>query len=267
MTNYIQTGLLLALEALQRPSWAYHHLWGHIDERLLLRFHRMDDNGQRLNLRSLNEVLCLITEGDATVFARLTEQFSSYFGQRADSAKASSPIPFQSEASLDLQQLVFCLTSLLRPDKVVEVGVGRGATTRAILMALKENQKGHLYSIDFPALREGYTQDIGMLVTESLRSQWTLILGPSQQELQRLLPTLGRIELFVHDGAHSYYAQRADYEAAADYLATGGVLVSDDVNNGSFLEVSRARAMRALLIRQSKADPIGFAFKNSTMET
>jgi predicted O-methyltransferase YrrM len=266
MTNYIQTGLLLALEALQRPSWAYHHLWGHIDERLLLRFHRVDENGRRANLRSLNEALCLVTEGDATVFAQLSERFLSYSGQRGASAGTASPIPLQSEASLELQQLVFCLTSLLRPDKVVEVGVGRGATTRAILTALKENQKGHLYSIDFPALRPGYAQDIGMLVTETLRAQWTLILGPSRRELQRLLPTIGRIELFVHDGAHSYYAQRADYEAAADYLAPGGVLISDDVNNGSFLEVSRARGMRALLIYQSKTDPIGLAFKNSTIE-
>jgi len=267
VTNYAQTGLLLALEALQKPSWAYYHLLGHIDERLLLRFHRMDENGRHANLRSLNEALYLVTGGDATVFVQLSERFLSYSGQRGASAGTASPIPLQSEASLDLQQLVFCLTSLLRPDKVVEVGVGRGATTRAILMALKENQKGHLYSIDFPALRPGYAQDIGMLVTETLRDQWTLILGPSQRELQRLLPTLGRIELFVHDGAHSYYSQRADYEVAADYLAPGGVLVSDDVNNSSFLEVSRAKGMRALLMHQSKADPIGFAFKNSTIET
>jgi len=266
VTNYAQTGLLLALETLQKPSWAYYHLWGHIDERLLLRFHRVDDNNRRANLRSLNEALCLVTEGDATVFARLRDHFLSCSGQRGASAGAPSPIPSQSEASLELQQLVFCLTSLLRPDKVVEVGVGRGATTCAILTALKENQKGHLYSIDFPALRVGYAQDIGMLVNETLRAQWTLILGPSQRELQRLLPTIGRIELFVHDGAHSYYAQRADYEAAVDYLAPGGVLITDDVNNDSFLEVSRASGMRAFLVQQPKTDPIGIAFKNSTIE-
>lgn len=266
MTNYAQTGLLLALEALQRPSWAYHHLWGHIDERLLLRFHRVDDNNRPTNLRSLNEALCLVTEGDATAFARSSERFISFSRQRGASAGARSPIPIQSEASFELQQLVFCLTSLLRPNKVVEVGVGRGATTRAILTALKENQKGHLYSIDFPALRPRYTQDIGMLVPENLRTQWTLILGPSQRELQRLLPKIGRIELFVHDGAHSYYAQRSDYETAANYLASGGVLVTDDVNNDSFLEVSRARGMRAFLVQQPKTDPIGLAVMNSTIK-
>lgn len=262
MTNYAQTGLLLALEALQKPSWAYYHLWGHIDERLLLRFHRVDDNKRRANLRSLNEAICLVTEGDATVFARLSERFLSPAPASEVSRQGPpSPIPVQSEAALELQQLVFCLTSLLRPDKVVEVGVGRGATTRAILTALKENQKGHLYSIDFPALRPGYAQDIGVLVSETLRAQWTLILGPSQRELQRLLSTIGRIELFVHDGAHSYYVQRADYRAAVSHLAPGGVLVSDDISNDSFLEVIEARGMRWLMIEQPKQDPIGVAFR------
>jgi len=44
----------------------------------------------------------------------------------------------------------WCLARHLRPQHVVETGVGRGVTSRAVLEALERNGHGHLWSMDLP---------------------------------------------------------------------------------------------------------------------
>ncbi len=261
LRNKLEICASLAWETLRRPRWAYHHFWGYVDERLLLRFHRANDGNMGANLKTINEALSVAAAEDAGFLAALNEQFAMVCGKQESPADTSSPIRAQNDASLELQRLVYCLTSLRRPDNVVEIGVGRGATTRAILLALQRNQKGHLYSIDFPALRRRYAQQIGDLVPEELRKRWSLILGPSQHELRKLLKKIGAVDLFVHDGAHSYHIQRADYECAVERLGPGGYLISDDVNNESFEEVAASNRLHRFFVRQSKKDPIGVAIR------
>lgn len=43
-----------------------------------------------------------------------------------------------------------------KPERVIETGVARGASSQAILQALEENRKGHLYSIDMPNVNAKY---------------------------------------------------------------------------------------------------------------
>lgn len=258
--RYLEAGALLLREMVCRPRWAWYHLWGHVDERYLLPFHqsRLADTGRYRT--SFDEILARARQASGAPGGPFAEEFQAWL---QDEEVETSAISRRSDGSNELLRLVWRMTLLLRPEKVVEVGVGRGASTRTILTAMRRNGKGHLYSVEFPALRHGYAEEVGVLVDADVRNRWTLLVGPSQVVLPGLRKNLGIVDLFVHDGAHSYHVQRGDYEEAVRSLKSGGVLISDDVNNDSFLEVAERNGLESFLLDQGKSFPIGVAFKTS----
>jgi predicted O-methyltransferase YrrM len=141
------------------------------------------------------------------------------------------------------QEYLYFLTRWLRPNKVVETGVDRGLSTAFILAALRDNGRGHLFSIDLPTAsyvdpltgttavsNVGSKTAPGFVVPPDLRSSWSLILGDSRVELPRLLNQVGLIDLFVHDSEHTFQAMSEEYRIAMAHLRPGGILASDDVN-------------------------------------
>lgn len=149
----------------------------------------------------------------------------------------------------------------LRPEKVVETGVCNGTSSLAILLALEENEKGELYSIDLPfkaeeSLKEfrdktfdGYggaaipsDKEPGWIIPENLRENWELKIGKSQKKLPRLLENLGKIDVFIHDSEHSFACMAFEYEMAWTYLKENGHIISDDINwNNAFEEFAKCR--------------------------
>ena len=135
---------------------------------------------------------------------------------------------------------VFC--RLLQPEVVIETGVGPGSTSSFLLMALKRNGRGRLYSVDFPGhytfqlekdLRdtmpdtEGYR--VGWLVPEKLRQNWSITLGDSNSELPNLLRHIGTADIFLHDSLHTYEHMMFEFQSVWPHIARGGLLLSDDV--------------------------------------
>lgn len=135
-----------------------------------------------------------------------------------------------------------------QPDTIVETGVCNGLSTLSILLALKKNENGHLYSIDYPfktdeSLREfrektfneyggaaiPIDKEPGWIIPDELRDNWTLITGKSQQELPKLLPKIDKLDLFIHDSEHSYPCMMFEYELAYHWLKNDGILLSDDI--------------------------------------
>lgn len=252
---------LLAGELVSRPTWAWYHIVGFLGERYPKRFYERRRRGAKEYMHSIDQVVAIVCGVSRTEGQRLFEEAAAvcqdYEGRRAYAA-----IRAGNDASPYLQRLVYCLAVCLRPETVVEVGVARGVTTRTLLVALRRNGRGHLYSVEFPSLRRGYVREVGELVTAELQSRWTLLWGPSQRQLPRVLRTVGVVGLFVHDGAHTYHIQRADYRNAMRHLGADGVLVSDDVNNDSFVESAEAHGLTWMLAEQpGKGDPIGVAFR------
>jgi predicted O-methyltransferase YrrM len=47
---------------------------------------------------------------------------------------------------------IYVIIRALKPNIIVETGVANGASSFYLLLALKRNKKGHLFSIDFPNL-------------------------------------------------------------------------------------------------------------------
>jgi hypothetical protein len=133
------------------------------------------------------------------------------------------------DADRAFARAVWCLSLHLRPDKVVETGVGRGITTRLILEALRRTRSGHLWSIDRPPLDRRLHAELGAAVPPDLRGRWTLLSGTSRRVLPGLLHRLAPIDLFVHDSLHTERNVRFELTRARGAISADGALVIDDV--------------------------------------
>ena len=124
-------------------------------------------------------------------------------------------------------RFLYHLTRFLKPEIIIETGVAAGLSSFMFLLALKQNTKGHLYSIDFNT----QTQDlkkIGWLVQDNLKERWTLELGNSKKILPTLLEKLKKCDLFFHDSNHSYEHMTWECETVWPYLKMA--LICDDIN-------------------------------------
>lgn len=160
--------------------------------------------------------------------------------------------------------ILYLLVRMARPDIVIETGIASGRSSSAILLALLENKKGKLYSIDLPRYysaskpdnyitKEGNTElsgfipedkEPGWLVPNYLRERWNVILGDSNIELPKLLAKFDKIDMFYHDGDHSYETMSLEFNLIWQVLKDGGFIVSDDIkwNNAFFNFMSRINA-------------------------
>ena len=145
---------------------------------------------------------------------------------------------------------LYSIVRALRPAAAVETGVCNGVSTAFLLLALKKNGSGRLYSIDYPEFAgadygpyefwEGKGgavipkgKEPGWMIPEELRESWELILGRSQERLLPLLERLGEIDLFMHDSEHSYECMSFEFGAAYDALRVDGVLIADDITQNT----------------------------------
>jgi hypothetical protein len=146
--------------------------------------------------------------------------------------------------------ILHVLSLALTPEVVVETGVASGRSSAATLEALRKNGKGKLYSVDLPQhyegdepgqyqTHEGNTElrgfvpkgeQPGWLIPDPLRERWQLILGDSNVELPKLLSTLPKVDIFYHDGDHSYETMIKEFAWAWEKIPSGGFLLSDDTD-------------------------------------
>lgn len=135
-----------------------------------------------------------------------------------------------SDGDWSLCRAVWCTILHTRPEVVIETGVARGVTSRIVLEALEENDRGHLWSIDlpYPFDRQLHAQ-IGAAVSDSCRTRWSYIEGTSSRRLPRLVADVGHVEVFIHDSLHTAKNQLFEMEQAASAMRPGGVILVDDI--------------------------------------
>ena len=168
------------------------------------------------------------------------------------------------DADAGLARAAWCITRHAPPDSVVETGVARGLSTRVVLEALARNGKGHLWSIDFPPLLEGWHDEVGALVPGRLRTRWTYIRGASRRRLPRLLLELGGLDFFVHTSLHTEPNARFEFEEAWRALRPSGVLLADAIDRSRAFSLLVERASpHASLVAQAEGKPqvFGIAVK------
>jgi len=169
-------------------------------------------------------------------------------------------IPSSFDASEDFAKLCYCMVRLRKPSTVIETGVGRGVISYYVLYALKENDKGHLYSIELPLpnLGQGYRYEVGKFVPLSLRARWTLTFGAGVRKMKGILDTVGTFNMFIHDSMHTYQNQLAEFRIALTGMKTGGIVISDDINNNALLEASEQFGCQPIVTTNNKSEYLGY---------
>ena len=141
--------------------------------------------------------------------------------------------------------VLYAVMRILRPEVVVETGVGSGVSSTFILTAMERNGAGRLYSIDLPLPDEGLLPEersTGWLVPERLRDRWEPAPGDARKELPVLLERLGRVDCFYHDSDHSYEHMTWEFSEAYPHIHPGGILLSDDITENAAWDEFAARA-------------------------
>ena len=260
----LRASLLLLLEAPVRPIWFAYRLRGYLDRYVLNGYHKSRVAEYEAHTRSYYEAISYVTQRDERRIRSINGDGHDGGAGALESFEndGQSPIPGRYDGTPELTSTIYLFCKLLKPAVVIETGVARGVTSRTILNALQENGTGHLYSVELPALLWGYRAHVGEMVPEDLRDRWSLRFGPSRRVLSGLLQDLGQIDIFIHDAAHSYHPQKAEYELALAHLSPAGILISDDVSNDAFVEVAEDHGCRWSIIQQPKANPIGLLVKS-----
>ena len=164
-------------------------------------------------------------------------------------------------AASEFAATTYALVKLLKPDIVVETGVGAGVSSWTILQAMEENAKGRLISIDLPTPNTELLPEVGYLVPTPLRSRWDLREGSSHKLLTQTLQEVGEIDIFQHDSRHSYVNQLREYKTAWPFIKQNGLLVSDDISNDALHDACQVWNLEPFIIRQGKDAPIGLVRK------
>jgi len=146
----------------------------------------------------------------------------------------------------------YAIVRALKPDIVLETGVANGVSTAYLLLALYENRKGSLHSIDAgdPSFLPP-SKSPGWVVPDPLCQRWTLHIGEAKKVLPELLNQLRNVDIFIHDSAHTREHMMFEFEQAYPHLKPGGVLIADDALwNSAFADFSKAvEARHAKIVR------------------
>jgi Methyltransferase domain len=146
-----------------------------------------------------------------------------------------------SDADMELCTAIWCAVKHARPAVVVETGVAHGISSRVVLEALAENDRGHLWSIDLPhPLNHELHGQTGVAVTDACRARWTYLEGESRRRLPPLVADVGAVGLFIHDSLHTAKNTLFEMEQAASVMPAGGVMLIDDIRgHGGFATFAR----------------------------
>jgi hypothetical protein len=125
---------------------------------------------------------------------------------------------------------VWCAVMHAQPGVVIETGVAHGVTSRIVLEALRQNDRGHLWSIDLPhPLNHQLHTQTGAAVTDDCRARWSYLPGSSRQRLPALVTDVGHVELFIHDSLHTARNTLFELDQAASVMPPGGIMLVDDI--------------------------------------
>ena len=138
---------------------------------------------------------------------------------------------YYSDADSSLCRASWCAALHTRPEVVIETGVARGVTSRIVLEALRQNDRGHLWSIDLPhPFDHQLHAQTGAAVTDACRRRWSYLEGSSSQRMPALVTKVGQVDLFIHDSLHTAKNTVFEMDQAASAMSPRGVMLVDDIS-------------------------------------
>lgn len=159
-------------------------------------------------------------------------------------ARAQAPPP--TRAWQAMLAGIYGLIRALRPEKVVETGVGlMGASSTFVLQALDRNSFGNLWSVDLDRYATLFGVHVGQGIPPRLKTRHNLVVGDVRRELEGTLAAAPAPTVFIHDSLHTYSNMISEYDLAWKYLTQGGILLSDDATNSAFDDFSHSVGAQA----------------------
>lgn len=122
-----------------------------------------------------------------------------------------------------------------KPEVIVETGVAAGFSSYGFLEAIRINEKGKLYSSDFPYFRipnpENY---IGVIVPKNLKNNWNLYIEGDQINLPKIIIQIDNIDIFHYDSDKSYKGREFAMNTILPKVKDDGIIIMDDIQDNSF---------------------------------
>jgi predicted O-methyltransferase YrrM len=132
-------------------------------------------------------------------------------------------------------ELLYFLTRLRRPAIILETGVAAGWSSRALLSAIQVNGQGKLLSSDFPYFRMADPERyVGYLVPDELKGPWEVRLRGDRANLKQMLTPDIKVGLVHYDSDKSRGGRQFFCRAIAPHLASGAVVMMDDIGDNLF---------------------------------
>ncbi len=142
----------------------------------------------------------------------------------------------------DIDPLGIVLYAVIRstkPKVIIETGVQSGISSMYILMAMKANSAGVLYSVDLP---DRDPKKVGEVVQDELRDNWHLYLGDSKVLLPQIMEEIkSPVDIFFHDSLHTYDHMLFEFEWGLKHLNEKGFIASHDILWNDAFDVFCAR--------------------------
>lgn len=144
------------------------------------------------------------------------------------------------------------LIKLIRPQKIVEVGVAEGGTTRMIVKTLDEIKcKSRMFSIDL--FEDFWGRKTGYSFQEKDKSKYvdhTFLLG---KYLVDCIEEIGNgIDLLILDTTHKMPGENIDFLCALPYLSKDAFVVLHDVGLSNIYAEKTDRIVQSCLVISTK---------------
>jgi O-antigen/teichoic acid export membrane protein len=185
------------------------------------------------------------------------ESIESEVSSALAASQSGRPLSPKYNADFGLARCAYLVCRLLRPTLVVETGVANGVTSAFILRALAENGHGTLHSIDLPPLGGVSDRAVGKLIPNRLRGRWQLHVGSSRRELPNVVDGKA-VDVFLHDSVHTYRTMSWEFATVWPRLKSGGVLLSDDVQDNKAFEEMKERGVGFWRVVRQQDKPVLF---------
>lgn len=133
--------------------------------------------------------------------------------------------------------LLYVLVRTRKPEIVVETGVAAGFSSATILTAMDKNEKGQLFSSDFPYFRipepEKY---VGAVVEEYLKTRWALFIKGDEINLPKIMQQIPdkSVGIFHYDSDKSYKGRELAWSYVKPKLTDDAIIIMDDIQDNAY---------------------------------
>lgn len=156
----------------------------------------------------------------------VAEKYPEIFAEAKARVK-DAPVWFGTPSNLNL---LYTLCQHYLPVTIVESGVAHGWSSLTFLLYLKERIVGRLLSTDLPVMGQRNDKWVGVAVPENMRAHWNIFHMADQEALPKICNYAYPIDFVYYDSDDNASTRRFAYAILWRNLKSGGVLVSDDVD-------------------------------------